>query len=561
MSSPVPTHPRLVYRTALLALVISTLCLAASDPNESRTWTSAKGNHKIEAALVEVVGDSVKLRRADGQEITVPLAQLSAADREYVKSLEGDDIGSDLPDGEGSKKKIVTAAELEAEVAELKSAKQIVMVYKFHLAADDLPPHERKKAEERMAHWQEMAEKGFERIGKTWLSGEEAEKLRTQVKEKITLGYEQLRLGNADRSRKLLEEASKLDPDNINADFIMGMVYSLIADNDAKAIKHFKICLQREPSNVGVLNNLAICYFYEKDYNRAADAWMKAVNISPDTPALGQNLGSLITLASNDRRVKIAKRRLDEVSEAYEKLITKHGHAPPAKVTFVWLPPAGFQTEEEKKADGKKQQIVMGSGTGFVIAPHIIATNHHVIEGAEKIMILDPNDTSKNLPGELIAADEEIDVAVIRCPTFNGKPLPLCTSLPARGSDIAVLGYPLGSAFGNSVKLTRGTMVAMPDAANDNLCLYDAITNPGNSGGPLVDFEGRVVGVVRAIKGYTGGVYGMAIPMERAWPWFKKHVPELQDPQKSPVSVPISLPEVDKRCAPSTVMVLQMQSA
>ena len=53
-----------------------------------------------------------------------------------------------------------------------------------------------------------------------------------------------------------------------------------------------------------------------------------------------------------------------------------------------------------------------------------------------------------------------------------------------------VLGYPLGPEFGKSLKSTRGSMVAMPDASVDNMCLYDAVTNPGNSGGPLCDKKG-----------------------------------------------------------------------
>ena len=101
-------------------------------------------------------------------------------------------------------------------------------------------------------------------------------------------------------------------------------------------------------------------------------------------------------------------------------------------------------------------------------------------------------------------------------------------------------------------------MVAMPDAANDNLCLYDALTNPGNSGGPLVDKSGQVVGVVRAITGHQGGAYGAAIPMEQALPFFRKHVKTLKV-----VSAPgkiLDWPEVDGRVAPSTVLILQKQS-
>jgi S1-C subfamily serine protease len=250
---------------------------------------------------------------------------------------------------------------------------------------------------------------------------------------------------------------------------------------------------------------------------------------------------------------------MELLSEAYEALISEHGQKRPAKIGFVYLPPTGLDSGEEgDKATGGKQLVVVGSGSGFVIAPHIIATNHHVIEGAEQLMMLDPKDTTKHLAAELIAADEEIDVALIKCPKLDAPPLVMCQKLPPRGSDIMVLGYPLGPSFGANLKSTRGSMVAMPDAANDHLCLYDALTNPGNSGGPCVDSEGRVVAVVRANPGNIGGTYGAAIPMERAMPFFKKHVPDLESVSTAPKK--LEWTAVDVADAPSTVLILQKQS-
>ncbi len=556
MTSTTAVGRKPAYRTALVALMIAAVCLGAGEADKQRTWKSAQGTYSVDATLAGRDGDSVTLRRPDGKELTVKISQLSAEDQKIIREAFPDEVGAN---GE-VKKKITTAAGIEEEIKAMRSAKEIVLIYQFHLAANDLPPAEMKKAEERFKHWKDLAEKDFVRLGGQWMPGEEAQKIRDQANEKIALGYEQLRLGNGPRAETLLKEASKLDPDNINADFLMGLVYSVVVDDDAKAIRHFKICLEREPSNVGVLNNLAICSYYDKDYNAAAENWIKAANISPDTPTLAQNIGSFITIASNDRRVKVAKKRMDSLSEAYERLITKHNQAPPSHIGFAYLPPAGFQSDKEKREGGKDgQQIVLGGGTGFVVAPGYVATNHHVVDGSSKLMIVDPGDNAKRYNCELVAADEKLDVAVLKCPDLKAKPLPLCTTLPGRGSDIAVIGFPLSNYYGDGVKLTRGAIVSLPQEANDNLVLYDAITNPGNSGGPLVDFEGRVVGVVRMVTtAGLGGNYGMAIPMEYAYPYIKQHVPDLPAPVTVGVKNPLQLTEVDTKCTPSTVQILSM---
>ena len=101
-------------------------------------------------------------------------------------------------------------------------------------------------------------------------------------------------------------------------------------------------------------------------------------------------------------------------------------------------------------------------------------------------------------------------------------------------------------------------MVAMPDASVDNMCLYDAVTNPGNSGGPLCDKSARVAAVVRAVTGSVGGSYGAAIPIANAMPFLKSHIPDLSpsvDQTKE-----LDWPGVDAKVSPSTVLILKKES-
>ena len=70
------------------------------------------------------------------------------------------------------------------------------------------------------------------RLGKDWMAKAEADKIHKQADEKIEKAFEFLRLHNGELAKKTLEEASKLDPDSIQADFLMGVVYGAIAKND-----------------------------------------------------------------------------------------------------------------------------------------------------------------------------------------------------------------------------------------------------------------------------------------------------------------------------------------
>ncbi len=100
-------------------------------------------------------------------------------------------------------------------------------------------------------------------------------------------------------------------------------------------------------------------------------------------------------------------------------------------------------------------------------------------------------------------------------------------------------------------------MVAMPDASVDNMCLYDAVTNPGNSGGPLCDKKARVAAVVRAVTGSVGGSYGAAIPIAAAMPFLRSHLPALTTPSSE--TKELDWPGVDAKVAPSTVLILKKE--
>ncbi|HQR05262.1 MAG TPA: Do family serine endopeptidase [Gemmatales bacterium] len=165
---------------------------------------------------------------------------------------------------------------------------------------------------------------------------------------------------------------------------------------------------------------------------------------------------------------------------------------------------------------GKMPEMVRkGFGSGFIMDPTgLIITNHHVVQGAKQVMVhLQDGRTFESTD---IKSDPKSDIAVIRISASSTLPhLEFADDSTVEIGD-RVLAF--GSPFGLTGSVTSG--IVSGKGRNPHLSLYedylqtDAAINPGNSGGPLVNLDGKVIGVNAAIKSLSGGSQGVgfAIP-------------------------------------------------
>jgi S1-C subfamily serine protease len=163
------------------------------------------------------------------------------------------------------------------------------------------------------------------------------------------------------------------------------------------------------------------------------------------------------------------------------------------------------------------------TGSGFVLDKQgYIATNAHVVEGARSVQVSFDDNSGDLIDAKVVGADPSTDIALIKIDPKSTKlrPLALGDSEKAKVGDPVVA---IGNPFGYSRTVTTGIVSAKQrriEAPNgfqiDNVIQTDAAINPGNSGGPLLDANGRVIGVNSQIAtgGSKGSVgIGFAVPV------------------------------------------------
>jgi serine protease Do len=172
--------------------------------------------------------------------------------------------------------------------------------------------------------------------------------------------------------------------------------------------------------------------------------------------------------------------------------------------------------------DGEELPPNIGAGSGFILdAEGHIITNNHVVEGAEQVLVRMVD--GREYTAKVLGNDDQTDVAVIKIEPRNGERLPtsqLASSSALQVGDwVLALGSPLELEFTVTAGIVsaKGRQLGGDPSSLQAFIQTDAAINPGNSGGPLVDLQGRVVGINSAIFGGPRFVgYGFAIPIDLA---------------------------------------------
>ncbi|HTQ39173.1 MAG TPA: trypsin-like peptidase domain-containing protein [Pirellulales bacterium] len=570
--------------TAQVALADEWWSLAEADKDEVKAAMRMRAAFWYQKAIPKLSG------------LTKEKAERRAASVTVTQQMPS--VPTALPDSNDNKTPSVkpktpamVAALVDHEAQRCRSAKDALLIYKLFLADKTVPDEVKVRARTEASLLDDPAAKDCVRLGTKWVSREEAQTAQAQAETLVQQSIDLLTANNAKIAKETLEKASHADPNSVRADFMLGIMYALVGRNYLEARSHFMECVRREPQNVCTLNNLALVEIMLNEHESALGRLRDAIKIDPSTPELAHNIRKVLA-ESGSKNLTLSASVESSFSELYGELAKSSATEESNSHGWLYMPPFVARidslddqdpkdnqqdkppkSEPEAPKDSRKHgakpgqpivpkrtpgpgnSVILAGGTGFVVYPHYILTNRHVIEGSTSIFLSDPSDPTgkKQRRASIVAQSRNPDLAILRCDELDAPAVGINPHLPGRGTDVMVLGFPEFFDIGTGLKTTRGSIVGLPSDDTEGMCLYDAITNHGNSGGPICDRTGRVVAVVRVIFNLKEMLNG-GIPSEQVVPFLGAHIPGFQ-PTESGGSV-LDWPDVDALVSKSTVLIL-----
>lgn len=242
---------------------------------------------------------------------------------------------------------------------------------------------------------------------------------------------------------------------------------------------------------------------------QAQTAAVPVLSVPDFTEVVAKSEGSVVNIRTTEN-VAVRSSPMGPGSDPYEM--------------FRWFfgpefsPPGGGRQRNAPQAqgDGPQREVPRGVGSGFIISDDgYILTNTHVIDGANGIFVTLTD--GKEHKAKIIGSDARTDVALIKIEASGLKALPVGDSKALRKGQWVLA---IGSPFGLESTVTAGIVSAINRDTGDYLPFIqtDVAVNPGNSGGPLLNLAGEVVGINSQIVSQSGGFMGisLAIPIEEA---------------------------------------------
>jgi serine protease Do len=172
---------------------------------------------------------------------------------------------------------------------------------------------------------------------------------------------------------------------------------------------------------------------------------------------------------------------------------------------------------QQPRGGGGRGELVYGAGSGFIVSPDgVILTNAHVVRDADEVTV--KMQDRREYRAKVLGSDPRTDVAVLK---IDAKNLPVVPLGNTRNLQVGEWVLAIGSPFGLESTVTAGVVSAKGRTIDNNGVQFiqtDVAVNPGNSGGPLFNTRGEVVGINSQIFSQTGGYQGLsfAIPIDVA---------------------------------------------
>ncbi len=228
----------------------------------------------------------------------------------------------------------------------------------------------------------------------------------------------------------------------------------------------------------------------------------------PDFTDLVEQAGPAVVNIRTIERVRVGGGRGGPMDEEMQEFFRRFFGIP--------LPGGPRQGPRPAPQDQTEREVPRGVGSGFIISPDgFVMTNAHVVDGADEVLVTLTD--KREFKAKIIGADKRTDVAVVK---IEASGLPSVRIGDVSRLRVGEWVMAIGSPFGLENTVTAGIVSAKQRDTGDYLPFIqtDVAVNPGNSGGPLINMRGEVVGINSQIYSRSGGFMGIsfAIPIDEA---------------------------------------------
>lgn len=196
------------------------------------------------------------------------------------------------------------------------------------------------------------------------------------------------------------------------------------------------------------------------------------------------------------RGIKIRLRRDADPKYAWLAKAMLQDFAPFGETTPIGLPPSLQEIRMALRPPSDPDRFSNSSGSGFVVS-----TNGHVMTNAHVVLLCDEIRVGDNKTAKLIAVGGGDDLALLQVPDLGAQRVAdFATAEVLLGEDVAVFGYPLRPILAAQLNMTTGIVSSLRGLGGDpGYIQISASVQPGNSGGPVVDLKGRVIGIATSV--------------------------------------------------------------
>lgn len=244
----------------------------------------------------------------------------------------------------------------------------------------------------------------------------------------------------------------------------------------------------------------------------ATSAHAASVTALPDFADLAERTGPAVVNIRTTERVKQGQGGIpggddEEMQEFFRRFFG---------VPMPRQQPDRTPRNRKQAPQQQEEEVPRGVGSGFIISSDgFVLTNAHVVEGADDVYVTLTD--KREFKAKIIGIDKRTDVAVVK---IDGTNLPRLTIGDPNKLRVGEWVIAIGSPFGLDNTVTAGIISAKARDTGDYLPLIqtDVAVNPGNSGGPLINMRGEVIGINSQIYSRSGGYMGIsfAVPIDEA---------------------------------------------